>query len=128
MTTREPGARLVFTHGLELRPSSTAFFASRPAPIITCGFEVFVQLVIAAITTWPWSRVNSRAVREAYLGRAGTAAPSRAGVGRGPPGSERASASANIAFDRRSGTRSWGRDGPAMLGSIVDRSSSSRSE
>ena len=51
MTTFEPGARLVFTHGLRWRPRSTAFFASRPAPTITGGFDVFVQLVIAAITT-----------------------------------------------------------------------------
>ena len=53
MTTFEPGARLLFTHGLRVRPCSTAFFASRPAPIITLGFEVLVQLVIAAITTAP---------------------------------------------------------------------------
>ena len=53
VTTFEPGARLVFTHGLRVRPRSTAFFASRPAPIITLGFDVFVQLVIAAITTAP---------------------------------------------------------------------------
>ena len=53
MTTFDPGARLVFTHGLRMRPRSTAFFASRPAPIITLGFEVLVQLVIAAITTAP---------------------------------------------------------------------------
>ena len=32
---------------------STAFFASRPAATITDGFDVFVQLVIAAITTEP---------------------------------------------------------------------------
>ena len=54
MTTFEPGARLVFTHGLRSRPRSAAFFASRPAAIITDGFDVFVQLVIAAITTDPW--------------------------------------------------------------------------
>ena len=53
MTTFEPGARLVFTHGLLFRPFSTAFFASRPAAIITVGFDVLVQLVIAAITTAP---------------------------------------------------------------------------
>jgi hypothetical protein len=41
------------TQGLRSRPRSTAFFASRAAPSITCGFEVFVQLVIAAITTEP---------------------------------------------------------------------------
>jgi len=50
-----PGARLDFTHGFRCRPRSTAFFASRPAPTITCGFDVFVQLVIAAITTEPCS-------------------------------------------------------------------------
>ena len=53
MTTLEPGARLVLTHGLLVSPFSTAFFASRPAPIITLGFDVFVQLVMAAITTEP---------------------------------------------------------------------------
>ncbi len=73
MTTREPGARLVFTHGLRVRPRSTAFFASSPAPIITAGLDVFVQEVIAAITTTPWSIstvspsiVSSTAVRSAW--------------------------------------------------------------
>src|SRR5919109_1669338 len=56
MTTLEPGAREVFTHGLAARPRSTALRASRPAASITDGLEVLVQLVIAAITTWPWSR------------------------------------------------------------------------
>ncbi len=55
MTTFDPGARLVFTHGLRVSPFSTAFFATSPAPIITLGFDVFVQLVIAAITTDPCS-------------------------------------------------------------------------
>ena len=54
MTTFEPGARLVFTQGLRRQPAlATACVASRPAPTITAGFEVFVQLVIAAITTEP---------------------------------------------------------------------------
>ena len=56
VTTFEPGARLDFTHGRRVRPRSTAFFASRPAATITCGFDVFVQLVMAAMTTAPWSR------------------------------------------------------------------------
>src|SRR5438874_108083 len=47
-------ARLVFTHGFTSDPRSTAFFARIPAAIITEGFEVFVQLVIAAMTTEPW--------------------------------------------------------------------------
>src|SRR3954447_12642736 len=55
MTTLDPGASVVFTQGLLTKPRSTAFFASSAAPIITCGFEVLVQEVIAAITTWPWS-------------------------------------------------------------------------
>src|SRR4051812_42916924 len=55
MTTLDPGASVVFTHGLAVRPRSTAFLASSAAPIITCGLDVLVQEVIAAITTWPWS-------------------------------------------------------------------------
>src|SRR3954467_1499782 len=58
MTTLEPGAREVFTHGLRVRPRSTAFLASSAAPIITDGLEVFVQDVIAAIATAPWSTSN----------------------------------------------------------------------
>lgn len=38
---------------LTCRPSSQAFLATRPAPSMTLGFDVFVQLVIAAITTLP---------------------------------------------------------------------------
>src|ERR1039458_6628751 len=55
VTTFDPGASDVFTHGLALRPFRTALRARIPAPTITDGFEVLVQLVIAAITTWPWS-------------------------------------------------------------------------
>src|SRR3954451_19089905 len=55
MTTLDPGASVVFTHGLVASPRSTAFLASSAAPIITCGLEVLVQEVMAAITTWPWS-------------------------------------------------------------------------
>src|SRR6184192_4073120 len=58
MTTLEPGASVVFTHGLRFRPRSTAFLASSAAPTITCGLEVLVQDVIAAITTAPWSTSN----------------------------------------------------------------------
>ena len=55
MTTCEPGASDVFTHGLRSSPRSTAFFASSAAPIITDGLEVFVHDVIDAMTTDPWS-------------------------------------------------------------------------
>ena len=60
MTTFEPGARLVLTHGFDVRPFSTAFFARRPAAISTDGFDVFVQLVIAAMTTVPCVDAASR--------------------------------------------------------------------
>src|SRR3954469_16640226 len=55
MTTLEPGASEVFTHGLAASPRSTAFFASSPAPTITDGLDVLVHEVIEAITTAPWS-------------------------------------------------------------------------
>ena len=59
MTTLEPGASVVFTHGLRDSPASTAFLATSAAPTITDGLDVFVQDVIAAITTEPWSIVTS---------------------------------------------------------------------
>src|SRR3712207_8047836 len=52
-------SRVVFTHGLVARPRSTALRARRPAPTITCGLEVLVQLVMAASTTAPWSSSTS---------------------------------------------------------------------
>src|SRR5689334_11967957 len=56
VTTLDPGARLVLTHGLVVSPRSTARWATSPAATMTEGFEVLVQLVIAAITTAPsWS-------------------------------------------------------------------------
>src|SRR5215213_2803840 len=58
MTTLEPGASDVLTHGLTSSPRCTALRASRPAPIITSGFEVLVQLVMAAMTTSPWSMLK----------------------------------------------------------------------
>src|SRR5208282_166947 len=59
MTTLEPGASVVLTQGLRARPRSTAFLASSAAPTITEGLDVFVQEVIAAITTLPWSTLVS---------------------------------------------------------------------
>src|SRR5688500_11322127 len=58
MTTFDPGASVVFTHGLVSSPRSTAFLASRPAASITDGFDVLVQLVMAAMTTSPWFSSN----------------------------------------------------------------------
>src|SRR4029450_11321700 len=53
VTTLEPGARLVLTCGATESPFSTAFLARRPAPIITEGLEVLVQLVMAGIKGGP---------------------------------------------------------------------------
>jgi hypothetical protein len=58
MTTFDPGASEVFTHGLRARPLSTALRASSAAPIITDGLDVLVHEVIAAIVTAPWSISN----------------------------------------------------------------------
>src|ERR1700736_6542042 len=59
VTTFDPGASDVLTHGFERRPRASALRARMPAPIMTDGLEVLVQLVIAAITTWPWSSTTS---------------------------------------------------------------------
>src|SRR5215469_2883916 len=90
MTTFEPGASVVLTHGLRSSPASTAFFASSAAPTITEGLEVLVQDVIAAMTTEPWSTdvcVPSSSVTCA--GRAGLPGPPAGPAGatrpRSPP-------------------------------------------
>ena len=164
MTTVEPGASEVFTHGWRSSPASTAFFASRPAPIITLGLEVLVQEVIAAITTRPWSSstsVPSSSVTsiESSVSGFSVATPPSASAGRGLPrpsswsaaGGSEAGKDSSIASSRlficsaasgsnsciaprkaalasASGTRSWGRFGPARLGSTSERSSSRVSE
>ena len=61
MTTRDPGASDVLTHGLERRPRSTAFLATSPAATMTWGFDVLVQLVMAAMTTSPSRHLVVRA-------------------------------------------------------------------
>src|SRR3954452_25458911 len=71
MTTLEPGARVVLTHGLRSRPRSTAFLASSAAPIMTDGLDVFVHDVIAAIDTAPWSSSNSAPSRHNLTGLLG---------------------------------------------------------
>jgi hypothetical protein len=58
MTTRLPGASDVFTQGFTLSPRSTACLATRPAAIITAGFDVFVHEVIAATVTAPSKSVR----------------------------------------------------------------------
>jgi hypothetical protein len=101
---------------------------------MTLGFDVFVQLVIAATTTEPWSSPSmpgtvpsSEATAAADRVDAGSVSSPvlSAGAGFGLR-SETISSRAcwNLYFAWRSETRSCGRFGPARLGSIVDRSSS----
>src|SRR5215467_14565455 len=84
MTTLDPGASVVFTQGLRVRPASTALRASMAAPTITNGLDVLVQEVIAAITPEPCPtlvRVRSSSVTgTAVVGRS----PCLPGPGPGP--------------------------------------------
>src|SRR3954464_14031977 len=130
VTTFDPGARLVLTHGCRVRPRSNAFFATRPAPIITLGFEVLVQLVIAAMTTAPCSRAS---VATGASARAADAPPVVAETCDEPAASapffEKVAIielrpAWNPLFACFNETRSCGRLGPARHGSTVDRSSS----
>src|SRR6185312_4519980 len=128
-TTREPGARLVLTYGRTSSPSSTAFLASNPAATITEGFEVLVQLVIAAMTTHPFSSLAAGFAATATATRPLTGPPSSASrpsasvLGFGPL----PNAFVKLSQTLGSGARSWGRLGPARLGSTLARSSSSSS-
>lgn len=53
VTAALPGARDVLIHGATRSPRLTALRATSPAPSITAGLDVLVQLVMAAITTAP---------------------------------------------------------------------------
>ena len=53
MTTPDPGERLVLMYGATESPLRQAFLARSPAPSMTEGLEVLVQLVMAEITTEP---------------------------------------------------------------------------
>src|SRR5215831_10543375 len=96
MTTLDPGARLVFTQGLAFNPRSTAFFASKPAASMTDGFDVLVQLVMAAMTTEP------------FFNATGWPLICAAAVFSGPP-----NACAKLLLTCGNSTRSWGLLGPA---------------
>lgn len=52
-TTLEPGERDVLITGETFNPLAIAFLARTAEANITLAFDVFVQLVIAAITTEP---------------------------------------------------------------------------
>src|SRR5512141_441379 len=142
VTTFDPGAGLVFSHGRVLRPFSTAFFATSPAPLITEGLEGFVQLVVAAIPTEPSCRsytplssrtdvvpgfhapvpgvrISSVVLPPSPIHRSAPSSPFS--IRASSPHAEPALRNASLASF--SGTRSCGRRGPAMHGSTVERSS-----
>src|SRR6185312_959228 len=119
VTTFEPGASDVFTHGLLESPLSTAFLASSPAATITDGFEVLVQLVMAAMTTEPFFTSGAGGA----LGANPTSVPplpTAFFLGFTSDGS----ASSNDCLVLNRLTRSCGRLGPATLGSTDARSRS----
>src|SRR4051794_24706047 len=157
MTTLEPGANDVFTHGLLCSPRSTALRASSPARTITNGLDVLVHDVIAATTTAPWSSSKSSPstdTRAGLLARSpdcvvgapagSSCAPSELTAGGSLAGTDSFDASLallplplsftydfsawrKLSFALSSDTRSCGRLGPASDGTTVERSSSSRS-
>src|SRR5437588_12313376 len=141
MTTFDPGASVVLTHGLRDSPRSTAFCASSAAATITDGLDVLVHDVIAAIATAPWSSTTSvPSARATGVGcdvrplapaaAEGTVADSLK-LGTSEAGNDSSSASScasctddvyapsasrNIGLALLSGTRSCGRFGPASEG------------
>src|SRR5262245_55420712 len=108
---REPGARLVFTHGRVVSPRRRALRARRPAATSTAGFDVFVQLVIAAISTAPSDSSKDLPPDVTAVW------PVAFGLTRARSAAICARLAWYAAFEVRSGTRSCGRFGPARLGS-----------
>src|SRR6185295_3036105 len=104
----DPGAKLVLTQGLLVKPFSTAFLAKRPAPIKTEGLDVLVQLVIAEITTEPWRRSNL----SPFISTVTLLLTSPLFIKDG-------SASLKAFLLSVNGTRSCGRRGPAKLGTTL---------
>ena len=92
--------------------------ASSPAPTSTAGFEVLVQLVIAAIRTAPSASANE------WPPEAMVARPVAFGFFAARSSAIFATLARYAACEVRSGTRSCGRFGPARLGSTLARSSS----
>ena len=87
---------------------------------MTSGLEVFVQLVIAAITTAPLESSNELPCPSAPAATA-------TGVALAPAATSSAMVTRAERCASASAIRSCGRFGPAMLGSISVRSSSSTS-
>src|SRR5712691_5199751 len=93
---------------------------------MTDGFDVLVQLVMAAITTHPFSSLAAGLAETATDARPLIGPPSSvsresdSGLGLGPL----PNADVKLSHTLGSGARSFGRFGPARLGSTLPRSSS----
>eukprot|EP00732_Lithocolla_globosa_P001974 Lithocolla_globosa_v1_NODE_1144_length_2839_cov_59.750449.p5 type:complete len:130 gc:universal NODE_1144_length_2839_cov_59.750449:1402-1791(+) len=108
---------------LTLNPASQAFCASNPAPSRTSGLEVFVQEVMAEMTTEPWLMVYSL---PSYSNLASDLSLSSAiPKPLKPIFSVKHLLKSSFIADR--GTWSWGRLGPDRQGLTEDRSNSSTS-
>ena len=92
----EPGAVDDLTQGLRVNPRRLALRATRPAATMLRGFEVLVQLVIAAMITAP--------------------------SGMEPSSGSSTSRTMPRAPISLTGSRACGLDGPAMVMPTVDRS------
>ena len=113
---------LVLTHGFEVRPFSTAFLARIPAAMSTDGFDVLVQLVMAAMTMLPLSTCCAAASSSGVLGI--TPASWRCFFFGAFVRAWYASLAALYeVLTPGTLTRSCGRAGPARLGSTEPRSS-----
>ncbi len=106
------------TYGGTVRPFATAFWATSPAATITLGFDVLVQLVMAAMATEPWRIVASVPATGAEASRRSAPSPKPCG----PTGAVRLSR--KVACTSDSVMRSCGRFGPAIDGCTLARSSS----
>src|SRR5205807_5674325 len=108
-------------YGFTVRPSSTAFLASSPAATMTDGFEVLVQLVMAAMTTDPFSTCASGLAATATVARPLIGPPSSvsreiaSGSGLGPL----VKTVVKLFQTSGSATLSCGRFGPATLDSTL---------
>ena len=125
---------LVLTQWGTASPRATAFRARSPAPTITDGLEVLVQLVMAAMTrvpsvisAVPVSSSTSTLRRSPFAEAVAPLAPEPPlARGSGMPG--RSPGRSRRKLERRpvSAMRSCGRFGPATEGSTVERSISRR--
>ena len=107
------------TEGFTVRPFAFAFFASRPAASMTLGLEVFVQLVIAAMSTEPSVMVS---LTSALLFTTTSAGLKDSALPKPPAFTSAPRRSRNFVFKAGTSMRSCGRFGPDTQGTTPLRS------